>query len=169
MSSFITNYFRGEKRESYLFISAGFVFLVLGYYGYFVSESAFHNGASIPFALIAIIQIIVGSNIAYRTDAQVRNLLDLFSKDFNAFETAEQSRMAGVMQNFTWIKRIELGLFLLGLVLLILAVGGKISTIMLGVGVGLVIQCALMLVFDLFAELRAREYLREMDRVQKKL
>ncbi|MBT8219989.1 MAG: hypothetical protein KJP00_09190 [Bacteroidia bacterium] len=169
MSEFITKYFRGEKRESYLFISAGFLFIILSYYGFFVSQEDLHNGAAIPFGLIGLIQVVVGANIAYRTDNQLIGLLKLFSEDFKAFEDAEKSRMGSVMKNFTWIKRIELGLFLVGVLLLLLAMNGTISTIMLGVGIGLLIQCALMLVFDLFAELRAREYLREMDRVQRKL
>jgi 3-dehydroquinate synthetase len=109
-----------------------------------------------PLIAVALIQLVVGGTVAFRTDAQVATLVQQLSTAPAAFQTAEVPRMEAVMRNFELYKAIELVLLLAGVAL---TYAFRRKELVYGIGVGLVVQASLMLVLDLFAEKRGDEYL----------
>ena len=161
---FIVDYFKGEKQESFIFISAGLVAMALAYYGFMVADDAMYFGAAVPLAGIGLIELIVGLSIASKTDKQIKYLLEVRESSPSTFKADELLRMEDVMKNFKTYRTIEQVLFITGLLFMVLGLTDSISRYMAGVGIGLMLQSSVMLFLDLFAELRGKEYIRRLSK-----
>jgi hypothetical protein len=150
-------YFLGEKRGALILLGAGVLALALAI-GLFRSSSPY-RGMMWPLALIALAQLGVGASVYFRTDAQVAELSALLKEDPAAFAKKEAPRMEKVLSSFTLIKWIEIGLIAGAIALTFLYRGRDLP---FSIGVGLLMQSALMLVFDLFAEHRADVYVDQI-------
>lgn len=111
--------------------------------------------------MIGIIQLVVGGSVYFRTDRQVAHLEALYQKDRAAFVSLETPRMESVMSNFALYKKIEAAFVVIGLLLIVFAPPRQFW---LGIGVGMLLQGALMLTADLFAERRGHEYIAAIAR-----
>jgi hypothetical protein len=150
----IAAYFTAEKRESALFIVAGITALV-------VSVALFRNGGAyrgmiIPLALVGVIQLVVGTTVYMRTDAQLAAVQARVRETPAAARLDETARMEKVMAAFRLYKVIEI-LVLAGGILLTFAFPA--GSAWYAAGIGCIIQGSLMLVLDLFAEARGLAYL----------
>lgn len=79
----------------------------------------------------------------------------LYQQDQAAFVKAEMPRMDTVMKNFSLYKKVEVAFVVIGLLLIFFA---PAKEFWLGVGVGILLQRALMLTADVFAERRGAIY-----------
>jgi hypothetical protein len=156
---FIKNYFTAEKNESLIFIAIGI--LTIGFSAYTLVKwgDGFYKGFAIPVILIGLIQWVVGGTVYFRTDGQLTHLEQLYSSNKSEFVNSETARMEIVMKNFSLYKKIEVAFVLIGLALLL---SMKQREFWMGVGVGMLLQGALMLTADIFAERRGGTYMKEM-------
>lgn len=154
MEEHLLPYFAAEKQESLLFMLVGAAAVAVSVW-LFVTGSRY-KGMAYPLVAVAAIQFVVGGTVYFRTDRQVSELQVQFQHAPAAFKAEETKRMAVVVKNFKIYKWIEIALLAAGIAL-VLALRG--NDLWYAVGIGLIIQSALMLVLDLFAEKRAEEYL----------
>jgi hypothetical protein len=97
----------------------------------------------------------VGGTVFFRTDKQLVALEVLYQKSKTDFESTETDRMNKVLDSFSAYKKIEIAFVIAGVLLIILAPSQEFW---LGLGVGMLLQCALMLTADIFAERRVESY-----------
>jgi hypothetical protein len=154
MQEQMVRYFAEEKAESWLFILVGVV--AVGTSVWLLRSGSSYRGMAYPLIAVALIQLVVGGTVAFRTDTQVAALVQQLASSPAAFQTEEVPRMEAVMRNFQLYKVIELVLLLTGVAL---TYAFRRKELVYGIGVGLVVQSALMLVLDLFAEKRGDAYL----------
>jgi hypothetical protein len=159
---FIKTYFTAEKNESLIFILFGVLTIGFSVYALVKWGDSFYRGFAIPAILIGIIQIVVGSTVYFRTDQQIIQVETLYQQDKAAFKNTEGPRMDTVMRNFSIYKVVEVVFVVIGLLLIFVAASKEFW---LGIGVGMLLQGALMLTADIFAERRGKEYIQAMDRV----
>jgi hypothetical protein len=159
---FIKTYFTAEKNESLIFILFGMLTIGFSVYALLKWGDSFYRGFAVPAILIGIIQIVVGSTVYFRTDKQIIQLETLYQKDKAAFAKAETPRMDTVMKNFSLYKKVEVAFVVIGL-LLIFFVSSK--EFWLGIGVGMLLQGALMLTADIFAERRGTAYIEAIQKI----
>jgi hypothetical protein len=154
MTKSMIGYFTAEKQESLLFIAVGLIAVAVGLWLWMNG----HRLRSMAFPLIAVaaIQIVVGSSVYLRTDAQVATLSAQLETAADAARAAEDVRMAKVMKNFGLYKIIEIALLTIGVLLVLFL---RQSDLAVGIGAGLILQSSFMLALDMFAELRAEEYI----------
>ncbi|MFN7258657.1 MAG: hypothetical protein ACK5TU_02050 [Cyclobacteriaceae bacterium] len=152
----VEKYFGAEKAESFLFVLVGLVAITLAVYFFAKLKQPFYNGIAYPLIAIALIQITVGGSVYLRSSKDIARVNQMIQIDKTRIQTEEIPRMKIVMNNFVFYRWIEIVLVLIGLALLF---SFKSATMWKGVGLGLVIQSALMLLLDFFAESRGREYL----------
>jgi small-conductance mechanosensitive channel len=154
MTKSMIGYFTAEKQESLLFIAVGLIAVAVGLWLWMNG----HRLRSMAFPLIAVaaIQIVVGSSVYLRTDAQVATLSAQLETTADAARAAEDVRMAKVMKNFGLYKIIEIVLLTIGVLLVLFL---RQSDLAVGIGAGLILQSSFMLALDMFAELRAEEYI----------
>ena len=158
----IKTYFTAEKNESLIFILFGVLTIGFSVYALVKWGDSFYRGFAIPAILIGIIQIVVGSTVYFRTDQQIIQIETLYRQDKAAFKSTEGPRMDTVMKNFSIYKVVEIAFVIIGLLLIFVAASKEFW---LGIGVGMLLQGALMLTADVFAERRRKEYIQAMDRV----
>lgn len=161
MTESMHNYFRAEKAEALLFMAAGVLAVAFACWAFFVSKEKFYAGMAIPVLLVGLIQVVVGATVFFRTGQQVAALDAQFATDVAGFATAEAARMIEVMRNFTIYKWVEIAFVLSGVVLLVF----RAANFWQGLALGLLMQGALMLTLDIFAERRGERYQQEIQQL----
>ena len=158
---FIKNYFTAEKSESLIFMTIGLLTISFSVYAWAKWGDSFYKGFALPVVFVGIIQLVVGGTVYFRTDQQIIELTNLYSKSKSDFVKSETPRMETVMKNFSLYKKIEVAFVVIGLLLIFI---GRSREFWLGVGVGMLLQGALMLTADIFAERRGKEYLFQISK-----
>ncbi len=149
----LTAYFTAEKHGGVLLIALAVASLALAAY-LFATRSLF-SAMAWPVLVLAGIELVIGLTVATRTAAQIAELEAGLQAKRHVTITAEVERMARVNGTFEAIKKVEVALIAIGLVLALV----RPAPATLGaVGLGIVLECAVLLVFDTFAHHRAVHY-----------
>lgn len=156
----VITYFAGEKRESLLFLMAGGAAIAASVYLWATASPM--RAMAFPLVAIALIQLAVGWTVYSRTDRQARELHTLLAKDSPAFTRAEMPRMEKDQRSFRMYKAIEIALLTAGVAGIFFL---RDRPALYGAALGLALQAALMLAFDLAAERRAEVYLGGIRRL----
>lgn len=151
-------YFNAERNESILFIAMGLIACSIGVYFLLKSDQAFYKAMSWPLIAVAIIQLVVGSTVLFRTPSDIRKI-ESYLQEPQQIERIEIPRMQQVMKNFSLYKKIEITLLCIGMGCFIFFPSNEVLK---GIGLGLIIQAGVMLLLDFFAEARGRVYLQEL-------
>ena len=154
----IEKYFIAEKKENLLFTILGIVAIAISFTGLFYWKTPFWKGASIPLILIALIQIIVGYTVFARSDKQRTNTVNAFDTDTSKLQNEELPRMEEVNKNFATYRWTEIILIVAGIALALFYSANPDKQFIVGIGVALAIEAALMFTADLIAEKRAYNY-----------
>lgn len=156
MPEHVRTWFEAEKQEGALFMGLGGASLAGG--GVLVTRDASAlRGSALPLIGVGLIQLGVGLGVFLRTDRQRAELLDVLQADPARFAALEGARMDRVGRWFAVYKVAEAALVAGGLGAAAYGVLRR-DDLALGIGVGLAVQAAILLVLDLFAEARAHRY-----------
>lgn len=149
----LLHYFTGEKAGALVCLSLGVVAILFSIWVW--RSHATFRVMAIPIGLVGLIQLAIGAGLWARTDKQVTTLQAGLTAAPVAARQTELSRMERVNASFRVIEAIEAVLILTGLALALAFRGRQTLT---AVGMGILLQSSVMLVFDLFAEHRAHIY-----------
>ena len=116
-----------------------------------------------PLGVIGLLQVAIGVGLAAKTPSQLAGLESKFNADAPAFYSAETERMTRVQRNFVIIEIVEIVLLLAGIGM---AFTQKPNPLLWGIGLGIVLQAGVMLVFDLMAEQRGSVYVDALRLVE---
>jgi hypothetical protein len=148
------DYFAGERAAGALAAGLGVVSLAFAIWLY-KSASPF-RAMIYPVALVGIAQLAIGVGLWLKTPPQVAALESGLAAQPLDARAKETERMEKVQTNFAWIKIVEIVVMVAGVAMIM---AWRTSPRAVGVGMGLTIQAAVMLAFDVFAEARGAEYL----------
>jgi hypothetical protein len=150
----LTAYFAAEKQGGLLLVALAAASLALAAY-LFVTKSVFSVMAW-PLIVFGGLELVIGVTVAGRAGSQVAELeAGLQATRRTQTITAEVERMARVNSTFVLVKRVEVALIVLSVVFLLV----RPAPATLGaVGLGILLQCAVLLAFDTFAHHRAMHY-----------
>jgi hypothetical protein len=152
----IAEYFQGEKTAGAAVLPIGVLFAAIGIWLFLRPDR--HRVAAWPLWLGALAMFVVGAALLLRSDAQARAMIERLDAPSLA---AEIDRLARVVTTFTLLK-------LLWCALIVAAVAAPYwidRSWVRPVGIGIVADAALFLLFDLVADGRARVYLDALRRV----
>ena len=161
----IKNYFNAEKAESLLFIGFGIFALVLSIYFFFFIKDSFWKGLAIPLIFFSLIQIVIGTTIFTRSPKDNLKVENIFKYEPNKIQSEEIPRMEKVMKNFVLYRYFEIAMIFLGIILMYALSNYGFWK---GFGLGLFIQCAVLLSLDFFAEKRGHFYIEHLTNNQSK-
>lgn len=153
-------YFAAEKSESLAFLGIGLAACVIGAFVLWRVRDPLLRGFALPLLLVGIVQIGVGATIHARTDAQLAALKAQYLAAPAEFRAQEIERMKPVRASFVIYKSLEVGFIVVGLAL---AFARRLHRFWRGLGLGMLVQGALMLPADLLAEQRADTYLAQLE------
>ena len=154
----MSSYFNAEKQESVIFITVGL--LAIGFSAWLWMNGHRLKSMAYPLVVIALMQMVVGVSIYLRTDTQVAALSTQLQLEPAALKAQETRRMQTVMNNFSIYKWVEMLLLIVGLGLVAFLQRDNLAA---GIGIGLVLQAALTLTLDVFAETRGTAYLSALQ------
>jgi len=146
-------YFDAERQGGFLLVLLAIVsvgFAALLWYG----RSAFVHMVW-PLLVLGLFQVVVGVAVALRTPNQVAALEQGLRQSHVQVVAAERERMRTVNRNFGIVKVAEAVCIVLGLVLVFSL---PLASAWSSVGLGLLLEGAVLLVFDAFAHQRAAVY-----------
>ena len=149
-------YFDAERQAGVLAVALGVASLAFAGYLWF-GRSPF-KAAMWPLIIVGLIELGVGIALVVRTAPQVQALDEGMRVDPRSTAAAEIQRMTRVNRSFRMIIGAEIVLLLAGVTLAVWLRTSNVTWSAIGMGVFL--QAAVLLVFDLFAEHRAHEYTR---------
>jgi hypothetical protein len=158
----IEKYFIAEKQESLLFLGIGIAAIIIALLGLFIWKTQFWKGASIPLVVIAVLQIIVGFTVYNRSDADRIRVVYELTMNPDDLKEKELPRMEKVNKNFVLYRYVEIALLLAGIVVAVLYRSNMDKQFLFGLAIALIIQSALMLGADYFAEKRALMYTAQL-------
>ena len=150
----MNSYFSAEKQESIIFMAVGLVVITLSIWLWMNDHRL--KSMAYPLVIIGLMQLVVGSTVYLRTDLQASTLTTQLQENPESFQRDEISRMQTVMKNFSIYKMIEMLLLITGLAMIAFWQRNDIAA---GIGIGLILQAAITLVLDIFAETRGADYL----------
>ena len=154
MTTAMDTYFQAEQAESVLFAVFGVLAIGVSAYLLWRYGDLMSKGLAIPLMLVGLIQLTVGTTVYVRTPSQVAALKTQYAQDQSAFRAGEIPRMKTVMDNFSTYKIIEVAFILIGLALTLFVS----HPFWLGIGMGMLVQGALMLPADITAMQRGAIY-----------
>ena len=161
----IEKYFIAEKQESILFFSIGIIAIISAIFFIFYFKNNFFRGIAIPLIVIGILQCIVGFTVYLKSDSDRVKMVYAYDMNPSEFKKSELPRMETVNKNFVIYRWSEIFLLLIGIIIYLkLRNNNTIESswsgngFILGIGIALAIQAALMLSADYFAKKRANIY-----------
>ncbi len=154
----IEKYFNAEKNESLLFIIMGISAIVLALVFFFYLKSNWHKGAAIPFLIVGLMHLVVGSIVFSRSDNDRIRVTYAYDMNPGGISTKEIPRMELVNKNFIIYRYTEIVLLLIGIALYFSFRSNPDKSFWVGLGVALAIEAAVSLGTDYFAENRATTY-----------
>lgn len=159
------NYFNAEKAESLLFIGFGILAISLSVYFFFFIKENFWKGLAIPLVFFSLVQIVIGITIFTRSPKDNLRVENILKYEPQKIQTVELPRMEKVMKNFVYYRYFEIAMMALGLVLMFSLPNYGFWK---GFGLGLFIQCAVLLSLDFFAEKRGHFYIEHLQTINQK-
>jgi hypothetical protein len=160
MSSHLDVYFAAEQAESLVFLLFGLFAAGFAVFALWRLRDPLFKGLAVPLLLVGLIQLVVGATVYLRTDAQRATLQAQAVAAPTQLKTEELARMETVRASLTVYKGIEAAFIVIGL---ILALNPKARRFWRGLGLGMLLQGALMLPADLLAEDRAAVYMQQLE------
>jgi hypothetical protein len=149
----LTAYFTAEKQGGLLLVALAIASLALASY-LFATKSAF-GAMAWPVLVLGGLELVIGATVASRTPAQVTELETGLQQTRTHTITSEIERMARVNNTFVIVKKVEIGLIAAGILFLLVRPAPETLG---AIGLGLLLQSAVLLVFDTFAHHRAVHY-----------
>lgn len=148
-------YFHEEKTAAKL---AVFGSAIAGGSGvYLMTQSDLGRGAGYSLLGVAAIGLAVGGGVYFRTNSQLRRLEDQLDQAPLDYKREESERMARVNAQFRILKIAEYSILGIGVATTVTG-ALKQADLTTGVGIGLIFDAGLLLLFDYFAETRAHVY-----------
>ena len=149
----LTAYFTAEKQGGLLLIALAAASLALAIY-LFATKSLFSPMAW-PVLVLGGIELVIGVTVAGRAAAQIAEIEAGLQSKRTVTITAEVERMARVNGTFELIKKVEIALIAVSILFMIVRPAPDTLGAM---GLGILLQSAVLLVFDTFAHHRAIHY-----------
>jgi hypothetical protein len=160
MPTELAEYFAAERQGGFLLVALALV--GLGFAGFLVLTRHAFLAMAWPLVVLGALQLIVGFTVALRTPAQLLTLSEGLRNQPVATATAETQRMRTIDRNFRVFKAVEVAFILVGLLLILLL---PHSSAWAAMGMGLLVEASVLLVFDSFAHHRAEVYTKWLQQL----
>jgi hypothetical protein len=149
----LTAYFTAEKQGGVLLVALAVASFALA--GYLFATKSLFSAMAWPVLVLGGVELVIGISVASRATAQIAEIEAGLQATRTVTITTEIERMARVNGTFALITKVEIALIALSVLFLIV----QPAPATLGsMGLGILLQSAILLVFDTFAHHRAVRY-----------
>jgi hypothetical protein len=164
----IEKYFMAEKNAGLIFLIAGIVAILIAAILFFFWKTNFAKGAAAPLLILGLIQTVAGYAVDTRSDNQRIDNVYAFDMNPSKLKNEELPRMKNVNRNFIIYQWVEIALIITGIVFIFLYKSNAEKSFLLGLGIALLIQSAIMFGADYLAAKRSIIYTQQLETLIKK-
>jgi hypothetical protein len=158
MENHLRSFLTGEQKCGLFMALSGGALLVLAGILFLYTQLPFWQGVRSGILLPAFVQFVRGINIGRRQRLLSRKLPPLLAQDPKQFFHHEQKRLPYLHKNLRFFRIAGLMAFILGLLWGLLGSIGEQGPLMVGTGISLMLGASLILICDLFNQLRLDLY-----------
>lgn len=162
--SIMRDYLDGEKVGGYVLVGMGAAGITSGTF-LLKAHCPIRRGMAYPLITVGALHVVAGVYIGMASDKRIDDFGTEIDRDGQAWTERERERMDGVNTQFTVLKLVEVGLIAGGAGLAYYAYR-KGRPKLEGVGIGIAIEAAATLAFDVWASHRASDYKDRLDKLQ---
>jgi len=155
----ITAYFDGEKLQC-LVGAISSVTLIAATIYFLFRDKAVLKGFAYSALPISVLLLIICVSVILRTPGDIDRVSNFYHETPKLIQTDEIPRMERVMNSFSIIKKVEIALFVIGLLIIVLFRQNELA---IGIAIGLIVMSSLLYLFDHLAESRGEVYLRFLN------
>jgi hypothetical protein len=162
--SIMRSYFDGEKSGGYVLLGLGITGIATGTF-LLKDDCKVRQGMSYPLLAVGALHVVAGVYIGMVSDNRINDFNHEIDVDGQAWTERERDRMDGVSTQFTVLKLVEVGLIAGGAGLAYYGYQKGHQRVE-GAGIGIAIEAAVTLAFDLWASRRANAYADRLDKLE---
>jgi hypothetical protein len=151
----IEKYFGGERLQCTIGLVYALLCIVLSVYMLYL-DKVMMKGLAYTLIPTSALLLIICVAIVVRTPKDVQRVTTFYTSAPEKMQSDELPRMQEVMNNFTFIKKIEAGLFIASLMVGLVFWKNELVR---GIAIGLMAQSAVLFLFDYLAAIRGKAYL----------
>lgn len=151
----IDQYFNEEKFQCSVGLVISILFLAVAAY-FLYQPSSFYKGLAYAIMPISFLFLMICTMIVWRTPKDIVRVNSYYTTEPLKLKTEELPRMNKIMNSFVIIKKVELGMLLISLIICILFWKNDLVQ---GISIGLMVQSAALYYFDYHASTRGSVYL----------
>lgn len=157
----IISYFNGEKFQCLI----GAIGTVAGiaFSAYFLyMQKPFFKGLAFTIIPLALLLLAICVGVIIRTPNDIKRVTTYFQETPEKVKAEELPRMEKVIKSFSILKKVEIALFVIGLIMLALFWQKEMVR---GIAVGLLIMSSALYTFDHIAEARGKGYIQYLNKL----
>ncbi|MBK7233677.1 MAG: hypothetical protein IPH93_15790 [Saprospiraceae bacterium] len=151
----IDQYFNEEKFQCSVGLVISILFLAVAAY-FLYQPSSFYKGLAYSIMPISFLFLMICTMIVLRTPKDIVRVNSYYTTEPLKLKTEELPRMNKIMNSFVIIKKVELGMLLISLIICILFWKNDLIK---GITIGLIVQSVGLYYFDYHASTRGAVYL----------
>lgn len=155
MTDAVHDYFKAQKKDGVYFVALGFLSLALAIF-FLNKGSAYYTGMAYVLLALGLVELISGMTLYARCDMDRISVSYFVQKDFEQIHRHEIPRMELLLKEYAIFWKVEIGFVVLGLILWMFS--GPMS-LGKGIGLALIVQALILLVFDYLSLQRGANYL----------
>lgn len=155
----IISYFNGEKFQCLIGAVGSVLCIALSVYSLFLQKPIL-KGLAFTVIPIAILLLAVCIGVIARTPKDIKRVTTYYQETPEKIKTEELPRMEKVINSFSILKKVEIALFLIGLVGVVLFWRNEMIR---GISLGLIIMACALYSFDHIAQTRGKGYVQYLN------
>lgn len=157
------DYLDGEKTGGYVLLGLGIGGIATGTF-FVKAECPIRRGMAYPLLAFGALQVAAGVYIGMTSDRRITDGSYEIERDGQAWTLRERDRMDGVQTQFTALQIVEVGLIAGGAGLAYYGYRRGWPRLQ-GAGLGIAVEAAATLAFDIWASRRAADYRDRLDEI----
>lgn len=157
----IIAYFDGEKIQCLIGAINSAIFILASVYFLFL-EKPFLKGLAYTIIPLSGLLLIICISVIARVPSDIARVTTFYQETPENIQTEEIPRMESVMKSFGIIKKVEMALTAIGLILMVVF---RQNELVLGVATGLIVMGFILLLFDHIAESRGEIYIQFLNTI----
>lgn len=164
MEVYLKKYLKSEKQTAWTLLIIGTIATVFGLVSVFQYPKLLWLGLGLPFLLLGLLELATGI-VRYMTSSRQHQAFGALIRDFpQQFIRTEQHRLSELIKHLDRKRNTELLLLVLGIGMTIVGGISGLSDLSMGIGIGLSIQAAILLIDSLITQWRAGLFQHEVRR-----
>ncbi|MEN0045554.1 MAG: hypothetical protein AAF806_00705 [Bacteroidota bacterium] len=159
----IINFYKAERKEAVFMLLWGMMITGVVVGVLFWTDEIFWKAMGFSVLPLSFLQLLTGIRNLFFVNKKRSNFLSIVKEDFKEAVEKEKLRILNSQIRLRVYRIIEQILFFLGFLFMFLGGVLGLSVFLAGSGIGIMLQAAVLLIQDLFAEWRTSLYLEELE------